>query len=118
MIALIKRRPDFTLEEFCAYYEQKHAPLAARTIPPDVAEAIRHYGQNHALRLGRGKTDPPYDCVTEFRFEDLAGLERWRAWYSGEGGKVLREDEEKFMDTGGRVIIVTDERRASIHRAC
>lgn len=116
MVVLIKRRPDLTLEEFCAHYERKHAPLAAGAIPADVAEAIKHYGQNHAVRIGRGTTDPPYDCVTEFEFDDLAGLKRWTDWYSSEEGKVLRDDEERFMDISRRVVIVTDERPVSIHR--
>jgi uncharacterized protein (TIGR02118 family) len=111
IVALIKRRPDVTLEEFCRYYEQHHAPLFARSLPPDVADAIKHYVQNHALRLGRSSTDPPYDCVTEIGFDDLAGMERWTNWYLGEEGKVLRDDEENFMDPSKRVVIVTDERR-------
>jgi len=117
MVVLLKRHPNLTLEEFCTYYEQKHAPLFLRAIPPDVAAAIQHYQQNHAMRIGRG-TDPAYDCVTEFTFTDLVGLERWTAWYRGEGGKVLRDDEEKFMDIGRRVVIVTEERPAAIEGSC
>jgi EthD domain len=111
IVALLKRRPDVTLEDFCAYYEQHHAQLFARSIPSDVADAIIHYVQNHAVRLGRGDTDPPYDCVTEIGFDDLAGMGRWTSWYLGDDGKVLRDDEERFMDTSKRVVIVTDERR-------
>ncbi|MGW3483997.1 EthD domain-containing protein [Rhodococcus indonesiensis] len=118
MLALIKRRPDLTHEEFCTYYEQKHAPLAARVIPDDVTSVIRHYGQNHALKLGSGTTEPHCDCVTEFEFDDLAGLERWTTWYMGDGGRVLRDDEENFMDVGSRIILITEERPASIHSSC
>ncbi|MFQ6396221.1 EthD domain-containing protein [Nocardia sp. KC 131] len=118
MIALLKRRPDLTLEEFCDYYEQRHAPLFVRMIPPDVAAAIKHYRQNHAVRIDRGTTEPAYDCVTEFKFENLAGLKVWTMWYRGDGGRVLREDEENFMDTGRRVTVVTDERPASLDSAC
>ena len=39
IVALIKRRPDLTLEEFCEYYEYRHAPLFHRSIPADVAAA-------------------------------------------------------------------------------
>jgi uncharacterized protein (TIGR02118 family) len=116
IVALIKRRPEVTLEEFCEYYEHRHAPLFARTLPADVAEAIKHYVQNHALRLGRSTTDPPYDCVTEIGFDDLAGMERWTNWYLGEGGKVLRDDEETFMDPRQRVVIVTEERDIGVDR--
>ncbi|WP_228538022.1 EthD domain-containing protein [Nocardia sp. XZ_19_231] len=117
-MVLIKRRPDLAVEEFCAYYEQRHAHLAARIIPTDVGAAIKYYQQNHAVRLGSGTTEPAYDCVTEFTFEDRAGLELWAKWYAGEGGRILREDEENFMDISKRVIIITDERPASIHSAC
>jgi uncharacterized protein (TIGR02118 family) len=110
IVALLKRRPDLTLEEFSHYYEHEHAPLAARSLPPEVARAVKRYVQNHAVRLGRSQSDPPYDCVTEIGFNDMAGVELWTDWYRGEGGKVLRDDEENFMDTSRRVVIVTDER--------
>jgi hypothetical protein len=111
LVALLKRRPDLTLEEFADYYEQKHAPLFARSIPQDVADAIKHYAQNHAVLVGSNPADPPYDCVTEFGFDDLDGLRRWSSWYLGDGGKVLRDDEERFMDVSARVVIVTEEHR-------
>jgi len=116
IVALLKRRPDVTLEEFSRYYEHQHAPLAARSIPPDVAGAIKRYVQNHAVRLGDSATDPPYDCVTEISFDDEAGMELWTNWYLGEGGKVLREDEENFMDPRQRIVIVTDERDIRLGR--
>jgi uncharacterized protein (TIGR02118 family) len=108
IVALIKRRPDLTLEEFREYYEHRHAPLFRRAIPPDVADAITHYVQNHAVALGSASTDAPYDCVTEIGFDDLDGMRLWSRWYLGDEGKVLRDDEEHFMDTGRRVVIVTE----------
>ena len=116
VIALIKRRPDVTLEDFCEYYEHRHAPLFHREIPPEVADAIKSYVQNHAVRLSRSKTDPPFDCVTEMGFDDVAGMEVWTKWYLGKGGKVLRDDEENFMDPRRRVVIVTDERDIGVVR--
>jgi hypothetical protein len=108
LVALLKRRDDRSLEEFCDYYEHHHAPLFQRSIPPAVAAAITRYVQNHALQLGA--TEPAYDCVTEIGFDDLAGLRVWSDWYLGDGGRVLRDDEERFMDTTQRVVIVTEER--------
>lgn len=110
IVAMLKRRPGLTLAEFSEYYEEKHAPLFARTIPPAVDEAITHYVQNHAVTLGVGRTEPTYDCVTEIGFADLAGMRLWSDWYNGPDGAVLREDEERFMDTRRRVILVTDTR--------
>ena len=114
IVALIPRRADLTLEEFREYYEHQHAPLFRRVIPPEVADTIIHYVQNHAVRLGDGITEPPFDCVTEIGFDDLAGMEVWSRWYLGEDGKVLRDDEEHFMDPRRRVVIVTDERDLSV----
>jgi hypothetical protein len=115
IVALIKRRPDLSHEAFCTYYEQRHAPLFARTIPADVAAAITHYVQNHAVPLG-GATELAYDCVTEIGFDDLEGMRTWSRWYLGDGGKVLRDDEEHFMDVDRRIVIVTEERRIGTGR--
>jgi uncharacterized protein (TIGR02118 family) len=110
IVALIKRRADLTPEAFSDYYEQSHAPLFQRTIPHDVAAVITRYVQNHAVRLGDGTADAPYDCITEIGFDDMDGMRTWSRWYLGEEGKVLRDDEATFMDTSQRVVIVTDER--------
>jgi uncharacterized protein (TIGR02118 family) len=115
IVALIKRRPDLTHDAFCEYYEHRHAPLFARTIPDDVAAAITHYVQNHTVPLGR-PTELPYDCVTEIGFDDLEGMRTWSDWYLGDGGKVLRDDEENFMDIDQRIVIVTDEHRIGTGR--
>ncbi|GLY38920.1 hypothetical protein Amsp01_049440 [Amycolatopsis sp. NBRC 101858] len=110
IVAMLKRRPDLTLDDFSRYYEREHAPLFARTIPPAVDRAIVHYVQNHAVVLGDGRAEPPYDCVTEIGFADLAGMRLWSAFYNGPDGAVLREDEERFMDTSKRVVVVTEAR--------
>jgi len=41
----------------------------------------------------------------------------WSAWYLGEEGKVLRDDEECFMDTAARIVIVTEEHDLVINRS-
>ena len=72
--------------------------------------------QNHALQLGSSTTDPPYDCVTEIGFRDVVGMELWSSWYLGDEGKVLRDDEETFMDPLQRVVVVADERNIGVVR--
>jgi uncharacterized protein (TIGR02118 family) len=113
IVALLKRRPDLTPAEFAEYYEKRHAPLFARVIPPEVERAIVHYVQNHAVHLGRG--EPAWDCVTEIGFADEAGARIWSDWYRGPEGAVLREDEENFMDTAARVVVLADARRPVDH---
>jgi hypothetical protein len=116
IVALIARRPDLTRDEFREYYEHRHAPLFHRVIPDEVASAIIHYVQNHAITLGRGRTDTAYDCVTEIGFVDRGQLDVWNRWYLGDEGKVLRDDEENFMDKRARVVIVTEARDLGIVR--
>jgi uncharacterized protein (TIGR02118 family) len=108
IVALIKRRADLSRKEFREYYEHRHAPLFHRVIPDEVATAITHYVQNHAVDLGRGGTDTLYDVVTEIGFDDRAGLDVWNRWYLGDGGRVLRDDEENFMDKSKRYVLITD----------
>lgn len=108
LIALIKRRPEISPEDFRRRYEAEHAALFARSIPAEVADAIDHYAQNHSARLGGG-SEPAFDCVTEFSFRDMDALRVWSSWYLGDAGKVLRDDEEHFMDTGARVVLVTEQ---------
>ena len=116
LIVMIRRRAGLTLEEFRAYYAEEHAPLFARSIPPEVRDAIVSYAQNHAVELPGSKTDPPFDVVTEFVFEDLEAMQRWTGWYLGPAGKVLRDDEERFMDVATKVVLVASE-RVLPHRA-
>jgi hypothetical protein len=109
LIVLIKRREDLTLEEFRDHYENRHASLFQRTIPRDVRDAITLYIQNHAVQMEQRNAVLPYDCVTEIGFDDTVGLMLWTQWYRGEEGKVLRDDEENFMDLSRRLVIVTTE---------
>jgi uncharacterized protein (TIGR02118 family) len=108
LVALLKRRADLSLDEFLTYYTQHHVPLFAQTIPPDVADAIKHYVQNLAAPLPNSTTDPAFDSITEFGFDSLDELRRWTSWYLGPEGKVLRDDEENFMDVSQRVVVVTE----------
>jgi uncharacterized protein (TIGR02118 family) len=110
IVAMIRRRPDLSRDDFRDYYENRHAPLFHRVIPDEVASAIIHYVQNHAITLGRGTTETTYDCVTEIGFDDRAQLDVWNRWYLGDEGRVLRDDEENFMDKSRRNVIVTEVR--------
>lgn len=110
LIATLKRKPGLTLQEFADHYFERHAALAAAVIPREVAEGITRYVQNHALALGRGDADLPFDCVTEIGFCNMKSLRRWVEWYEGPEGKVLRDDEALFMDVSARRVLVTVER--------
>jgi EthD domain len=110
ILALLKRRPDLSLAEFRKYYDESHRRLFETVTPPDIRGGITRYVQNHAAP----RTDPgsasPWDCITEMEFDDRDALRKWGRWYASADGRVLRDDEEKFIDTSQRVIILADPR--------
>ena len=98
---VLTRRPELTREAFQAYWFDKHAPLVA-----SVREVlrIRRYVQLHSLpaeaaetlRASRGGP-ASYDGVAQLwwdSFEDLATTDPAAA----EAGRLLLEDERKFID--------------------
>src|SRR4051794_7700376 len=94
-VALLKRKPALSLEEFRAYYHDRHSPLSWSLMPPEVAEGITLYLQNHARPVRGGTRDAPFDCVTEIGFADEAALRAWNEWYLGSSPEAteLRADE-------------------------
>jgi uncharacterized protein (TIGR02118 family) len=100
---VLTRRPDFTRESFQAYWFDHHAPLVA-----SVREVlrIRRYVQLHSLpadvsadlRASRGGPEG-YDGVAQLywdSFDDLAAQAGDTA--AREAGRLLLEDERKFID--------------------
>lgn len=99
----VYRRPDFTREQFLAYWRDVHAPLAMECAR---AMAIQRYVQLHSedseatelMTRSRGCA-PPHDGVCQIWWNSEE--ERLAAAASPEGqaaGRRLREDEMKFCD--------------------
>lgn len=97
------RRPDFTREQFQAYWFDHHAPLVA-----SVREAlrIRRYVQTHSLppevsepiRASRGAPED-YDGVAQLWWDSLEDMAAAVAEPAAiEAGRRLLEDERKFID--------------------
>ena len=108
LVALLRRRSDLSPHEFRAYYVEQHVPLFRRTLPADMATVVKRYTHNHAVLFPVSEGGAPFDCVTEFEFDDLDGLRRWTSWYYGPGAQVLRDDENNFVDLSQRVVVVTE----------
>jgi uncharacterized protein (TIGR02118 family) len=97
------RRSEFTRESFQAYWFDHHAPLVA-----SVREAlrIRRYVQTHslpaeaseALRASRGGPED-YDGVAQLWWDSLDDVAATMSDPAGvEAGRLLLEDERKFID--------------------
>ena len=109
VITLLKRKSGMTLEEFSKYYFEKHGQLALKIIPPEITASTKLYVQNHAIKL-KDSSEPAYDAVTESVFLDLDSMRAWSQWYFSESGKILRDDEDNFLDKSKRIIVVTEEK--------
>ena len=103
-VALIKRKPGLTHEEFVKHYEEVHAPLAL-----EFFGALKKYVRNYLVGLP-GEEEPPFDCITEFWFEDLAAGLATQELSQSEAAQALHEDEDRFMDRASVVSFLVEER--------
>lgn len=101
-VIIMKRKPGISTEEFESYWKEKHAPLVLKTIP-----GLVKYVQNHRVKLS--DREPVYDGVAELWYEDLDSFKAMSRWYRSDEGKVLRDDEAKFMDTSNVISYICEE---------
>ena len=80
--------------------------MAVRVIPERVG--IRRYVQNHAVKLIED-VDPCFDGIVEFCLEDMDGLEAWMAFYASDPGKVIRDDEIRFINVNEMTVMMVEE---------
>jgi uncharacterized protein (TIGR02118 family) len=104
IITLIKKKEGLSDQEFYSYWEKDHGPLIARIFP-----GVERYIQNHAVKLpggGRAK----YDGVVEIWYKDMESWRRASDFYQGDEGKVIIDDEAKFIDRDAMVFVVVEEK--------
>ena len=100
-MGLLRKKPDWTTEEFRSYWRDKHGPLAAR------APKLREYWQNwvtdriqRGIDFARGPWD--FDGFSQLYFEDA--LEADQAFANSDVAAELIADERRFL---GDLNIVT-----------
>ena len=103
VIMLFNRKQGLSLEEFSRYWSDVHGPLAAKLLP-----GLKKYVQNHPVNLPGGR--PPFDGVAELWFDDQKSWQIAGDFYSGDKGKVIRDDEAKFIDDSSRLYFIAEER--------
>ena len=102
LIGMIKRKPGMTEEAFSKYWKEVHASVALKHMP-----GIVRYIQNHRVRLN--DRDPAWDGVVELWFADLESFRRMSQWYLSDDGKILRDDEDRFIDRSKTVNFISEE---------
>ena len=103
---LLKRRADFTHEQFVEYHKTRHAPLFSSV--PVVRALVRRYVQQHALSVELPGLPPAkYDGITELWFDDVEGIAK--LFSDPDYLARIRPDEENFLDVHGCDFLVSQE---------
>lgn len=105
-IALLKRKPGLSPEEFRRHYEEVHAPLI-RKLAPSIGKYVRNYVIARPFPPASGETE--FDCVTEQWFENMEGFQEMIDAMAGEAGRAIRADERTFLDRGRTVYVLVEE---------
>lgn len=90
-IAIIKRKPDITRDQFIDHYEYEHAPLIMQH-----SKGLFSYKRNYVLPMG---DEPQFDSLTELWFRDKESYDDTMAFRLSASGRVIADDEATFIDT-------------------
>jgi len=120
MVCLFRIKPGLSRDEFIAYYETHHAPLIARLIPQPVryqrsylipGTLLKNSDASAGLSSDGAADDTPFDVMTEAWFDSQAAFDEMLAITNDpEIGRIIAEDEEKFMDLKKNIVFLADER--------
>ena len=114
LVYIIRKRDDVSDKEFHDYWLHKHGPLVA-----SVAKAIRarKYVQSHtvlpetaAAMSASRKMAAIFEGITEVWWDSAEELAAGGSTKEGqEAGRLLLEDEAKFIDFARSTILFTEE---------
>ena len=88
-VAILKRRPDLTFQQFVDHWRNVHADLALQ-IP-----GVVKYVQSPALQVPGSRSEPKADGIAEIWFENI---ETYRAGFKTPQAEALLADERNFLD--------------------
>ena len=99
-IAILKRRPDLTFQQFVDHWRNVHAPLALQ-IP-----GVVKYVQSPSLQRPGATSEPRADGLAEIWFESI---ESYRAGFATPAAAALLADERNFLDLDKTVRTFVEE---------
>ena len=103
-IALIRKKPGLSQDEFQKHYEEVHVPMALKYLP-----SFKRYVRNYVVAPPGGEA-PEFDCITEIWYEDMQGYQESLDFYGTEAGQSLREDDESIRDTSKFFFFIVEEK--------
>ena len=104
VMALVRRKPGLSPEEFLNHYEEVHAPLALKHFP-----TFKRYVRNHVITPPDAE-EPEFNCITEIWFADMEGFNAMGHFWASDAGKVIRDDEDRFIDGRKSLLFLVDEK--------
>ena len=113
LIFCLRRLPRLSRQEFQRYWRERHAPLVQAHA---AVLGIRRYVQAHtinpamsqAIAAARNAPDP-FDGVAELWFDDTDLIGRLSNPAAVEAGRLLLEDERRFIDLERSPIFFAEE---------
>lgn len=116
LVYCVRKRADMSDEDFRDYWLNRHGPLVRSLWESGRFPGMVRYVQSHtdldaseSVRASRG-AKPPYDGITEVWMDPSkqGGDDTARA-ASAEAGKILLDDESKFIDFANSAVFITRE---------
>lgn len=104
LIALFKKRPDLTSDEFRTYYETRHAPFNLEHF----AHLFAGYSRSYVAK-DHGPGGSPVEVVTRIEFADTAGMQEMFTIAATVPGhqQAIADDEAQFMDRPETHLLLT-----------
>ena len=91
-VAFVKKRKDFTREQFKDYWLTKHSQLEKIVLEKT---AVKKIVANFTTGMG-GPNEPPFDGFVELYFDSIEDMQ---AMIKSDIPKMMNKDEENFIDT-------------------
>lgn len=108
-IALLKKRPDLSREQFIDYYENRHAVLI-RELLPQIVHYTRRYVEPDGAYLYPAIDQLDFDVVTELTFADRANYDAFAAKAAeADIAKRIADDEENLFDRDYSRMFIVEE---------
>jgi len=103
LIALIRKKPSISEEDFKSYYENKHVPLIESLFPSIMGYKRTYLLEanmlNDALPLETDSDFSQFNVITELTFNDEEALNQFFARGADkEVVETIRKDEANFLD--------------------
>lgn len=99
LIALLKRKPGMSVDDFQRYWLSQHGPLVSRQ------SEVRRQVQSHALAQGYRKGELLFDGISETWFESA---QSYAAYLRGPAASIVLADQANFLDCTRTVLMPVD----------